>query len=271
MINAHRPTSCKLTLRDLTVVVCTCNRKDLFIRALDSIFACSGLSPSVIVVDDSLCGMKYAREVIESDIKYAPYSILVIDTIGSIGSQKSRNLGLTLTRTVLIGFLDDDDYYFPASLESLLPSLNTGNSRVAYGNALRPVSPSTDISDNECITIGFPFYPSDLYTRNPIPFSAAIAFTEDLIRIGGFDIELCSHQDWDLWIRLSEAYNQCPNLFHFVGKHVSFISNSLNSISNQPHSRTRLSAFTQKHFLRSFYCQPLRTLYRLLPSLRISL
>ena len=136
--------------RSVTVVLPTQGRSSLA-RSIQSILDQSFSPAEVLVVDDS------AKQNVDFQ---NPGLITVLRTGGSKGPAFARNVGLGAAKSDWVAFLDDDDYWLPNHIQSLLVFCENNNLDAAYSSArisgkIRPkkiydgkVSPLTAVYEN---------------------------------------------------------------------------------------------------------------------------
>ncbi|MBC2696021.1 MAG: glycosyltransferase family 2 protein [Desulfobacteraceae bacterium] len=101
------------------------NRKDMVLKAIESVLAQEGWVPEIVVVDDgSTDGTKGAVRA------HFP-GIRIISTHG-LGPGLARNEGVRAATGHVLMFLDSDDIWLPLHVRSLIPLLHQGF-QVAYG------------------------------------------------------------------------------------------------------------------------------------------
>ena len=105
----------------VSVVITTKNRKDLLLRAINSVRNQTYKEIEIIVVDDA--STDGTREICENmdDLVY-----VYIPLNESKGGNYARNLGIKTANGEYIAFLDDDDYWEVSKIQKqtlLLPSV----------------------------------------------------------------------------------------------------------------------------------------------------
>ena len=95
-------------------------------RSIQSIFDQSIPLAEVLIIDDSL-----KQEVNFANVE----SITVFRTGGNKGPSIARNIGLGKAKSDWIAFLDDDDYWLPDHIKSLLDFCETNGLDAAYSSA----------------------------------------------------------------------------------------------------------------------------------------
>lgn len=168
-------------------VIPTRRRPDCLARALD----CMPVGAKVFVVDD---GADHDR-CIDGLPQLDSPNISVIKNEAPMGASYSRNLGASYVNTDWICFLDDDDSLSREYIRAI--------------SSLMKASPEVEAWVPD--TVGGPSRMTglvsvdDVMTRNRVGGCSGLVIKKSLFeRIGGFDEDYSSMQDWDLWIRLIE-------------------------------------------------------------------
>jgi glycosyltransferase involved in cell wall biosynthesis len=187
----------------VSVVIPTRNRAHLVTRALRSVLNQSLADLEVIVVDDCSDDDTEAciRGLADRRIRYLRHA-------QKKGGGAARNAGIDVAKGAFIAFLDDDDEWLPEKLQRQVMALRrkpeVGMVYTGYhyvhslnGSVLETVIPQKrgrlyrDLLQCNCVGT----------TSSPMVRG------ECLERVGGFDPELRSCQDWDLWVRISRLYD----------------------------------------------------------------
>ena len=111
----------------VTVIIPTLGRPEL-LRALASVHAQSVTPERVLLVDDSPGGADQSLDRLGVD---------VVRTTGHCGAAAARNVGMSLSDTDFIAFLDDDDEWLPDHLLNALQAFHTDPELDVYGCAAR--------------------------------------------------------------------------------------------------------------------------------------
>jgi LmbE family N-acetylglucosaminyl deacetylase len=123
------------------------------------------------------------------------------------GRAAAANAGMRLARGTYVGFLDDDDRFYPGHLHKLIAHLEASGEAAAYSDCERrkyawdgrqfvPAGPAR-------IYKGVDFDRARLHFGNYIPIMTMVFRRELAEGIGGFDETLECLEDWDFWLRLS--------------------------------------------------------------------
>lgn len=192
-----------------SVVIPTRVRPAVFLpRALASLRAQTLLPYEVILaVDGDAAACRDAQGAIDGPTR-APYPIHVEQVRTPGGRSRARNTALGIASGDFIAYLDDDDWYYPRHLEILSAALV--DVPVAYAQAFRvyEAQDADGIYRAEKIDrpYGWDFDAALLREGNYIPILSLMHRRSCLLKVGGFDPALESHEDWDLFCRLSLCF-----------------------------------------------------------------
>lgn len=184
----------------VSVIIPAYNATSSLGTALESLRAQEVTDWEAIIIDDgSTDGTgDLARSFANGDDRFS----VIVQANG--GVSRARNAGLTTAAGDLVLFLDADDLLGDGQLGALLAHRRDTRSDIAYCG-YREQSATGQLSDT--------IYAADLATR---PYAAlshhcclaihtALAPRAAIKTAGGFDPDLATCEDWDLWIRLARA------------------------------------------------------------------
>jgi glycosyltransferase involved in cell wall biosynthesis len=183
----------------VTVVIPTRDRRDLALRAVDSVLRQQGAAPDVIVVDDG--GTDGTAEAV---LGLASPRVAVVRHERSTGVSGARNAGLAEVGTPWVAFLDDDDLWAPDKLRSQLRRLGgmpeaswscVGAVHVDRNLRVLSYSPAPESGDIRSELLRHPAVPGG--------GSGVLVRTATARAAGGFDEDLSILADWDFYLRLS--------------------------------------------------------------------
>jgi glycosyltransferase involved in cell wall biosynthesis len=187
---------------DVTLVVPTKDRPDDLRRAVHCGLAQEGVTVEVVVVDD---GSAVPAADALAGVPVPPGQRLeVVRHDEPWGVARARNHGVAVASAPWVGFCDDDDMWAPAKARLQLAAAGdhagwgcSGAIKVDAG-----LVPLQDQPAPEPTTAG-----EVLLAANVVPGGAsAVLARTDLVRaLGGFDADLSTLADWDLWARLGAA------------------------------------------------------------------
>ncbi len=190
--------------KQVSVIITTCNRPVRYIkRALKSVLAQTYKNIEIIVVDDSSADYSDRQKVREAVFRLCPDVIYIMHPDRK-GAPVARNDGIKAASGEYIAFLDDDDEWLPKKIEAQLKGFTAEDITLVYCD----IYIKDDIAHKEWLQKGKRFE-GRAYGKL-LEYGCFIGSTSvPLIRkaaleqIGGFDIELKSLQDYDLYIRLA--------------------------------------------------------------------
>lgn len=213
----------------VSVIIPTYNRAHLLRRAVLSVQAQTLPDWEVIVVDD--CS---TEDIAGALAEFDDRRIRLIRHPVNRGAPAARNTGIASASAPWIAFLDSDDEWLPEKLARQW--------RLVRGGADAPLLIYSGFEK-----VGWPRQPSpptrrghvfiDLLEENFVgTCSTPLVRNQALQSVGGFDTEMRSCQDWDLWLRLAR---QGP---------FDFVAETLVRYHHQPDSITmNRAAFVAGH------------------------
>jgi glycosyltransferase involved in cell wall biosynthesis len=183
----------------VTVIVPVFNGRDYLNAAIESVLAQTVGRLEVVVVDDgSTDGSGEAAVAIAGRDR----RVRVLRQENR-GLSSARNTGLRAARAQYVAFLDSDDLWLPHKLERQLPLL--APHRVVFGDAflIRDAAVTAERVLGPRRNSGSSLRFEEILDRNPVPVLTAILSRDTALAVGGFDEDLRSVEDWDLWLRLA--------------------------------------------------------------------
>ena len=215
----------------VSIIVPTYNRPKMLDRALRSIQAQVMQDYEIIVINDA------GEDVSEIINKYDKTKYFVHSE--NKGLTASRNTGLDHAIGKYITFLDDDDVIFPVHFSTLIHELETNNSiGAAYTDAYR--------WENEIYlrrTLSVDYSLTGLYSGCPF-YVMCVMLRRDVFNNHRFDETLPSHEDYDMWLTLSQEIEF---------KHLPFITAAYShrgdgsQISHKPYHQGYFNKVRKKH------------------------
>lgn len=204
----------------VSIITRTCQRPEVLKGALNSIREQTYKNIQVIIIEDG----KNESEAMLAE-EYPDLNYVYEATGKKMGRCVVGNRGLELASGEYINFLDDDDLFFPNHVQLLVNALLQEEQRAAYAVAeehqivVKSENPYRFKIKKNLIRFRQPFNRLLLYTSNYIPIQS-IMFQKSLYKeFGGFDHQLDTLEDWDLWVRYSTHtdyvfVNQVTSCYH---------------------------------------------------------
>lgn len=185
----------------VSVVIPTHNRANLLRRAVDSVIAQSLKELEIIIVDDASTDDTSAccEQIVDPRAKKIQHQ-------QTRGGAAARNTGIAIANGEYVAFLDDDDEWMPDKLVQQVDLLKRNpNAGLIYTGYY--------YVDNHYKTFQ-QFLPrfrgniaEPLLAENIIGTTSSVMIRQVCFnKVGVFDDQLQSCQDWDLWIRMAKEY-----------------------------------------------------------------
>ena len=182
-----------MAIPTISVVIPHADQPQTLMNAVMSALRQTRKPSEVIVVENSELGL--------SDVLYnelVSLGVKVVDCEAGNGASYARNIGVGVSSSEFVAFLDADDIWMQ--------------------NKLSVVSEILSASNTACITSDFIFFKGLKVKRMPLDFenqniflsfhtgfgSTGVVNREVFDFIGGFDVELKRFEDWDFILRLKE-------------------------------------------------------------------
>ena len=189
----------------VSVIIPTRDRPEWLRHAVESVLGQTYPRVETIIVNDA--GSDVA-DVVQSlrprgDITY-------VQLARRLERSAARNAGIRLAQGTYIAYLDDDDWLHPQHAQTLVDAMVSSGSAVAYSDAHRVLEEpqgTTYVTRGMDVPYSVPFDREQLRRGNYIPILCLMHHRDCLARVGFFDETLSTHEDWDLFIRLSEAFD----------------------------------------------------------------
>lgn len=198
----------------VSVIIPTYNRAIHIGRAVESIFTQTYQDFEIIIIDDgSTDNTKDVLFGYHDRIKY------IYQTNKGVSS--ARNRGIKEARGEYLAFLDSDDIWLPTKLEKQIklfhkdPTIYLVYSYARYFDR----DNNSDFIRPQHISKSFEDF---LYAETVLPTSSVMLRKEAIDKVGLFDEQLPSIEDYDLWLRISQKFK------------VDFISEILVEKNNYP-------------------------------------
>lgn len=172
----------------VSVVIPTFRRPDLLPRAVQSVLSQDMKDFEIIIVNDD--------QAAPVELAFSDPRIRIVQNDRAKGACGARNTGLYLAAGHFVTGLDDDDEFTPDRLSCLLAAYDARFAFVSSGMYLQ--AGATRIRK---FRLGRSISYRDLLWGNCVG-SQVFTETYKITSIGGFDEQLSSAQDWEMWLRL---------------------------------------------------------------------
>jgi len=190
----------------VSIIVRTKDRPKLLKKALQSITAQTYRPIEVVLVNDGGCDL----DVEDLKTILRDVSLHYIRLEKNTGRAHAGNVGMKNAKGKYIGFLDDDDEFYPEHVRTLCMGLETIEYKIAYSD-VEMITKQFSIDENDFLEIrrsifSKDFSYSDLLISNYIPFNSVLFHKEIIGKIGFLDKQFDLYEDWDFLIRIGEEF-----------------------------------------------------------------
>jgi glycosyltransferase involved in cell wall biosynthesis len=198
----------------VSIIVRTKDRPVLLKRAIKSIAAQTYRPIEVVLVNDGGCDL----DIGELGLILGDAALSYIRLDENRGRAQAGNVGIENAHGDYIGFLDDDDEFYPEHVMELISFLKQFDYKVVYTDSIstyKEYEPNEHgIADTtQELIFSHDFNYGLLLFENYIPFHCLLFNRGILADSKGFDPLFNLYEDWDLLIRIGEA---CP--FYHIKK-----------------------------------------------------
>jgi len=188
----------------VSVIIPTCNRPDGLAEAIQSVVDQTYFHLEIIVINDD--GIDVSNTInpfkTKREVKYVKHD-------HNKGLPAARNTGIRFSSGKYIAYLDDDDIFYPWHLDVLVNFLETNEFKVAFTEACQAYQTNENgkyITTKRDIPYAMDFDEDQILINNMMPVLCVMHQKSCLDEVGLFDENLTTHEDWDLWIRMSRKF-----------------------------------------------------------------
>jgi glycosyltransferase involved in cell wall biosynthesis len=192
----------------VSIIVRTKDRPKLLKRALHSIADQTYRPIEVVLVNDGGCDLDV--EELKTILRDVSLNYIRLDK--NEGRAFAGNVGIENAKGDYIGFLDDDDEFYPKHVVTLVSFLQQSDYEVAYTDSLmvyKEYNPETRELNEPVkreVVFSYDFDYNRLVFENYIPFMCLLFRRSPLVTSGGFGDKFDLYEDWDLLIRIARKY-----------------------------------------------------------------
>jgi len=238
----------------VSIIIPTYNRVNVITRAIKSVLGQTYQNFELIVVDDGSNDNtgKKVKNFNDSRINYICHE-------ENKGGSAARNTGIQVAKGEYIAFLDSDDEWLPQKIEKQVEILDKDEGIGAVFTD-RKIMPSGRIKKIK-LPKNKKKQLKKIYRKNFLGGCSVVMVRKRVFsKIGMFDINLPSSQDFDMWIRLLIYYNievlnevlviiHCPSSKR-ITKNIDAKERTLNILKNK----------YSKYLKTCFFCRKLSNL-----------
>jgi len=189
---------------DISVVIPCYNRPEWSVRAIKSVIDQSYKNWQLIVIDDGSTDNTYER--ISSYLESCDDITYTLVKTPNLGVSHARNLGIKLSESPYISFLDCDDEWLPHKLESQMSFLkNSPDLKWVYSDERWLKNNQLFNKKNQHCKFAENIFENSV-ERCFIGASTVVMAREIFNEVGYFNESFPVCEDYDLWLRASHQY-----------------------------------------------------------------
>ena len=179
----------------ISTIITSYNCATTIVQAIESVLAQSMRPEEVIVVDDGSSDDSLSKILSFGD------QITVISETNQ-GPSAARNRGIERASSHWVALLDGDDAWHKEKLALQLAAATDHPEAVVIATDWARSIDDLDAGEHSNLSM---LFASDIAVLNRFQTSTVLVRRDALVRAGGFDPDLDSAEDWDLWLRLSQS------------------------------------------------------------------
>lgn len=220
----------------ISVYMPTFNRVNMAIRAIESVLAQDYPNLELLVVDDASSDDTWqvlTNKYVNDD------RVRLFRQAKGQGACAARNRAIEEARGDFVTGIDDDDEFLPHRLSSLFQAYDDKYSCVCSGYIWDYGSVQKQLFAYQQV-VSLPQL-LDLHTLS----NQALVRRERMLQLGGFDTTLAAFQDYDMWVRVVQAFG--PALRIADASYKVNVGHELGRITNSPKRLDAHKQFVAKH------------------------
>jgi glycosyltransferase involved in cell wall biosynthesis len=183
----------------ISVIIPAYNAERYIAKAIESCLSQTYAPHEIIVIDDA------STDGTASIAESFPPPVRVIRLAENMGVSVARNRGVAASTSDWIAFLDADDWFLPEKLELQRRCALENQRAVLIYTGYRMIGIDGSLRDGRF------FFPWELLPllryRGRFHLSSVVLRRDTFDSVGGFDVSLRVHQDWELWLRIVARYS----------------------------------------------------------------
>lgn len=188
----------------VSAIITTHNRKDLLIKAVESVLNQTYRDIECIIVDDA--STDGTESLLKETFNSKKYKYIYITPQETCGGNHARNVGVDAATGELIAFLDDDDEWLPTKIEKQVDKI-IKNKSIGFVYCGRIFETNYDVKSRVKEDINAAKYKEGDLSKEVLVHVIGVTSTllvrkKLILQVGGFDETLKAWQEYDLCIRL---------------------------------------------------------------------
>jgi glycosyltransferase involved in cell wall biosynthesis len=203
-------------MRQVAIIMPYYNEADLLRKSVWGIFNQTHKDWHLFLIDDGSKRGSRAYEVLNIPPQFEKQITIVYKSNGGVSSARNQAINMIVRDPSgrsfdYIAYCDSDDIWPSSYLEEQVKALLQGGDVFKEYDMVYAAPDHKFVDGNKAIPYGIADYPdfpgSEMLIKggNCIFISGVVHKAEILSKIGFFDWELNSIEDWDYWVRISQA------------------------------------------------------------------
>lgn len=193
------------SMTNISVVIPAYQSASFILPTLQTVADQTILPAEVIVIDDGSTDNTCA--LIEQFAGAYPQLHVTLIRVAHKGPGAARNMGVKAATSEWVAFLDSDDLWSTDKIEVVTGMISLHPEKNFFCNNEILISPEGTrnvIDYSRLYSSGSPL-PRQLYMHNLFSTSAVVCKRANVLAVNGFDEQLSSAQDYELWLRMSPS------------------------------------------------------------------
>ncbi|MFT5760368.1 MAG: glycosyltransferase involved in cell wall biosynthesis [Alteromonadaceae bacterium] len=181
----------------ISICISTFNRCQNLQEAVTNIFLQTYKNFELIIIND---GSTDNTQGVLNSLKVMFPEIIIVNNKSNLGLSKSRNIALCNASGKWFTFIDDDDVWSTTYLEQSLLSVETSGSDACFSGAIVNGKPMNYRKKTTTVR-------DALFCGHTPPVGAQFYKLSELKKVGGYDENIKTGVDHDLWLSLAAKNN----------------------------------------------------------------
>lgn len=201
----------------VSVIIPTYNRKELAIKAINSVLSQTYSYIEIVVMDDASTDGTSAT-ILELAKKHS--NIVCIKNESNLGFARNLNKGISLARGEYIARLDDDDLWIDArKIEKQVNFLENNKGYVLVGGGVVKINKAGKEVIKYLLLEKDEDIRKALLVDNVFAHSTVLFKKVTWVKAGGYDLQFGFFADWALWLefgKIGKLYNFQEFFIHYL-------------------------------------------------------
>lgn len=233
-------------------IITTYKRKpEMVVRAAKSILNQTYKNMELFVVDDSPEDFELRDAVRDALMQIGDDRLTYIRHEKNMGACASRNTGIIASKGEFLSFLDDDDEWCEDKIERLMEKMTSPQIGLVYCGYVIINENNNTTTERNCKKIAGDVFDELIRSNFISSTSFPLIRRECFDKVGMFDVELLSLQDYEMWTRIVKEYKvdyvDLPLIKYYIHAGEQITSNPLKQIQGNERFNMLHRDYLKKH------------------------